>query len=467
VGALTYNEIDSQSPVLPPDFSAYVISPNDKVRPIYYEFNGGVDESIPGVRLLHLGPSHLSVAYVGNHSVNLGSYSGSNNYSSASDINIICGIETGCPTNNNPNMAGASDNLFYVDPTYANLPTDLTSLYGNPKIDGIGGFGTPEYDFYRPYPFYQHVYQLKHDFYSNYNSAQVEWDKTGGVASWGANYTFAKNLATASSYNNQLVDPANLRNDYNPVPYDRTQTFNIHYLVDLGKRYKGGTRWLSELANNWKISGISTVTSGFPLASENGENFGFGYAGFANAVQVPNATQANQQGEVQPCRTVYQISPDKNGNTYCVTYMNPVVWLGTPDVQMMPGLAKGVSVKGGSHTHQFINPLAFTIPQPGTNGVYRLPYLRGPAYMDHDLTVMKELPVGEGKNLELRLGAFNVFNHPLVSFNQNNTTNLNLGIQDGLVGQPLTQSMLQYQDFGIANIKVGNRLAELEAKFTF
>ena len=63
------------------------------------------------------------------------------------------------------------------------------------------------------------------------------------MVTWGANYTFAKNLATASSYNNQLVDPVNLRNDYNPVPYDRTQVFNIHYLVDLGTRYKGGN-WL-------------------------------------------------------------------------------------------------------------------------------------------------------------------------------------------------------------------------------
>jgi hypothetical protein len=87
--------------------------------------------------------------------------------------------------------------------------------------------------------------------------------------------------------------------------------------------------------------------------------------------------------------------------------------------------------------------------------------------MEHDLTVMKDFSVGEGKTIQLRMGAFNVFNHPLVSFNNNNTTNLNLGIQDGVVGQALTQSMLQYQDFGVANIKVGSRLAELEAKFTF
>ena len=147
--------------------------------------------------------------------------------------------------------------------------------------------------------------------------------------------------------------------------------------------------------------------------------------------------------------------------------MNPVVWLGTPDVQLMPNLVKGVSPKGGSHTHQFINPLAFSPSAPGSNGVYRLPYLRGPAYLDNDMTVMKEFTAGEGRTLELRMAAFNVFNHPLVSFNNNNPNNLNLGFQNGVDGQALTQSMLSYQDFGIANIKVGNRLVELEAKFKF
>ncbi len=459
VGALTYNMIDSQSVILPPDFNAFTLSPTDTQRPIYYEYNGGIDENIPGIKLLHFGPSHLAVAYVGNHSINLGSYNGST-YNNASDRNIICGIETGCPTNNNPNMSGASDNLFYIDPTYSAIPSDLTAIYGNAKIDGIGGLGTPEYDLYRPYPFYQHIYQLKHNFYSNYNSAQVEWNKTTGPLTWGANYTFAKNLATAATWNNQLVDPVNLRNDYNPVPYDRTQVFNIHYFVGLGKRYKGGTWWISELANDWSVSGITQVMSGFPLPSENGENFGWGYGGFANAVEVTNATQADQQGKAQ-CESLYGI------DGYCVTYMNPVVWLGTPDVQLMPNLVKGVSPKGGSHTHQFINPLAFSPSAPGSNGVYRLPYLRGPAYLDNDMTVMKEFTAGEGRTLELRMAAFNVFNHPLVSFNNNNTNNLNLGFQNGVDGQALTQSMLSYQDFGIANIKVGNRLVELEAKFKF
>ena len=463
VGALSFSQIDSQSVILPPDFNAYTISPNDTVRPIYYEFNGGVDETLPW-------HSHLSAAYVGNHSVHLGSYSTSNQYTEASDINVICGIETGCPTNNNPNMQGTNDNLFNVDGNFTALcgfeDGVLCDFYGNPKGGGVGSMGTPEYDFYRPYPFYQHVYVLKHNFYSNYNSAQIEWDKGAGLFSWGANYTFAKNLATGASYSNQMVDPVNLRNDYNPVPYDRTQVFNIHYLLDLGRRYKGGAWWIQELANGWRFSGISQIMSGFPEASVNGENFGFGYGGFANAVQVPNATQANQS-QSQQCHTLYGIPPDKNGNTYCVLNMTTAGWLGTPDVELMPTLVKGVSLAGGPHQHQYINPLGFGIPLPGNQGAYRLPYLRGPAYMDHDMTLMKQFAVGEGKTLELRMGAFNVFNHPLVSFNNENNDNLSLGFQNGVPGKAFTQSMLVNQDFGIANIKVGNRLAELEAKFTF
>ena len=118
VGALSYNQIDSQSPLLPPDVSAYVISPNDTTRPIYYEFNGGIDQAI---NWRFLRNSHVAAAYVGNHSVNLGSYSNSNSYNTASDLNVICGIEKGCPTNNNPNMQGTMDNLFNIDPSYSAL----------------------------------------------------------------------------------------------------------------------------------------------------------------------------------------------------------------------------------------------------------------------------------------------------------------------------------------------------------
>jgi hypothetical protein len=259
------------------------------------------------------------------------------------------------------------------------------------------------------------------------------------------------------------VDPVNLRNDYNPVPYDRTHVFNIHYLVSLGTRYKGDHRLFGEIANGWQVSGVSQVMSGFPLASENGENFGFGY-GSVLPVQVTYATQVYQQ-QAQACKTQFGIPPDKNGNTFCAQSVNPVVWLGTPDLQLMPTVNGNLTK--GTQSHQYINPLAFGIPLPESNGVYRLPYLRGPAYIDHDVTLLKTFGMGEGKSLQLRMAAFNVLNHPLVSFNNDDTTNLQLGFQNATAGKNLTSNVLLHQDFGVANIKVGSRLVEVAGKFRF
>jgi hypothetical protein len=460
-GELSFSQIDNTSPVNPPDFIAYTLSKSDTNRPIYYQFNGGIDQALPGIKFLNFGPSHLSVAYVGSHNVNLGSYSNSNSYNSASDINIICGIETGCPTNNNPNMQNTSDNLINIDSSYSALCGEEPAICATEGLSAgnsdIGSFGTPAQDFYRPYPFYQHIYQLKHNSYSNYNSLQADWEKQGGRwVTYGANYTFAKNLATAASWNNNIVDPVHLRNDYNPVPYDRTNVFNIHYLVNLGKLHKG-SGILSEAVNDWRISGVSQVMSGYPIASENGENFGFGYGSIV-PVQVSQTTQAPASQE-KTCKTNFNI------DGFCRTSMNPVVWLGSPDLQLMPTVLG--KVVGGPNKHQFINPLAFGLPLPGSNGTYRIPYIHGPAFQDHDVTVLKDFTIREGQTLQLRMAAFNVFNHPLVSFNNNNTNNLQLSFQNATAGAALTQNVLQHQNFGIADIKVGSRLVELEAKFSF
>ncbi len=173
----------------------------------------------------------------------------------------------------------------FFGPTFAPGEIPANVAIGCTSPASLGGLCTQQTDFFRKYPFYQHIYSLSHDFYANYNSLQVSWNKSAGMVSWGANYTFSKDLATAASYSNALADPLNLRNDYNPATFDRSQVFNIHYLVNLGKRYKGGNRLLSTVANGWQVSGISTVQSGPDLPSEQGENFGFG-SGTIQATQV-------------------------------------------------------------------------------------------------------------------------------------------------------------------------------------
>jgi hypothetical protein len=129
-----------------------------------------------------------------------------------------------------------------------------------------------------------------------------------------------------------------------------------------------------------------------------------------------------------------------------------------------------------------MNPTAFGVPLPGSpttgpyalstnptgQGQYRLPYIHGPAYSNWNLSLIKGFRVGNEKNLQFTASAFNFLNHPLVSFNNNDPSNLELGnLLDAVPGQSLTQSQLGYKNFGMANIKYGSRLMELSGKFTF
>jgi hypothetical protein len=447
IGPLTFPLVDDQSPINPPDINIDTLSPSDNVRPIYYQFNLTFDQKV-------MWNSLLEFAYVGNESRNLPTYNTqASGYNGASDLNVI--------------PLGQLFTTFdpSIIPPSASAGSTSTSV-------ALGGMNTSQTDVFRNYPFYQHIYTLRHDYYSNYNSLQVAWNKSAGMVSWGANYTFSKDLATAASYNNQLADPINLRNDYNPVPFDRTQVFNIHYLVNLGKRYGGGNHLLSIVANGWQISGISTVQSGPDLPSEQGENFSFGSGSL-----VPTQVSMTDQTSATPstCENTYGIpSPG-----YCTLNINNVVWMGTPDYLLMPTV--NCNPVGGSAKHQFMKPTCFGVPLPGSlttaknassnpsgQGVYRLPYIHGPAFMNHNLSVLKDFAAGEGKALELRASAFNFLNHPLVSFNNNDNSNLDLGnLLNAVPGQALTQAELGYKNFGIANVKYGSRLLELSAKYSF
>jgi hypothetical protein len=69
------------------------------------------------------------------------------------------------------------------------------------------------------------------------------------------------------------------------------------------------------------------------------------------------------------------------------------------------------------------NPAFFTNPPAGTVGNLSLTPVNGPGYWSADITLLKRTKFKENLNLELRLDAFNVFNH--TNFNVDNTLDIN------------------------------------------
>lgn len=429
---MTFDSIDAQGPGSSPivaDSDIYALSPNDKMSPVYYNYNLTISQRLPWKSL-------MEIAYVGSNSEHLNS-----GKAEFSDLNMI---------------------------PYGTLwQADISPMVANAKND-ISAFGDAENDMFRPYPFYRHIYVLSHKLYSNYNSLQASWNKQSGRFQYGANYTFSKTLAVAQPYTTWLPDPKNLRNDYNPAPFDRTHVFNVHYLIDVGDHVRGN-KVLGGLANGWQISGITTIQSGVPMASLVGGSFGLN--GPIDWTVLPFQNQSDQsagQGG-QPSHTQQCITA--TGSPYCTQSISSNVWLGSPDYYLMPQIL--CDPRSGLSGGRIMNSQCFAIPDPTTlsNGPYRQPYVHLPYYFYSDLSLLKNFRMGESRNLQFRFAAFNFLNHPLRSFNKNNSDNENLYTstnRTARVGVPLVPSMLSSGDkFGVPYIKYGNRIFEMSVKYEF
>ena len=308
-------------------------------------------------------------------------------------------------------------------------PNPGSKFYGTTyTAANVQGINMSQQNDYRPYPHYGAVQVLNHTLYSNYNALQVTLNRSRGMLSYGVNYTFSKALGVRGSYYNGIPgDSFNLRNDYGIQSYDRSHIYNTWYDFNEGIKFHGN-RLLSGALNGWEISGYLGIQSGPDLQATNyASNFGL-------------------QGSIPA--TV-------NQNSYIVSN---ITFLGTPDVQLQPKLT--CNPASNLRKGQYLNASCFSLPaQGGDNGQFIYPYAHGPAYLDTDMTAIKNFKISEAKNLQFRLAGFNFVNHPLGTFSNKNPQALQLQFQNGMT--------INQGSFGAVTNETGRRQVELGAKYTF
>jgi len=335
-------------------------------------------------------------------------------------------------------------NTFWLDHCLANNRANLYSCTTPGTNDGIRNYD----------PFQQYGQALvvsTHGSYSNYNAMMVSWQKQRGPVTFMANYTWSKVMGIRDGQSNngngdgQIMDPFNLRNNYAPLAYDHTQIFNVSYIVHLPNAIHHNA-FLGQALNGWELAGISQLQSGAPIQP--------------NTNGVLNAQFANGVGDV--------LGTD-GGRLAPILICDPRM-----------GLAKG----------QYFNPNCFSAPIPaqlsladnttiipGRNGQPVWPYIHGPAYMNHDLSLYKTFKIKESKNVQFRVNAFNFLNHPLPQMGLTNDLNLNLlaPIQDGSGGYIIPTSCslgapgcnANPATDGKVGGKIGRRVMEFAVKFNF
>jgi hypothetical protein len=225
--------------------------------------------------------------------------------------------------------------------------------------------------------------------------------------------------------------------------------FNLSYnwnVPDLISETSSG--FLKQLLNGWQISGISTFTSGEPIRLL--------YSGDIDSANMSQAWWGTD-------------AYDNQGNA-----------TGAVGVQFV-GDPRG----GGTELGDRVADLnAIGIPTYPDTGTFIQPYyIRGPNRNFHDVTLMKNFPIGQGsKKLQFRVGFFNIFNQAFgvprgddIDLRLDTLCNVQVTAPDGAGGTSNVCDPTQgfrftdqtLNNFGKINLLRGHRIIELALKFYF
>jgi hypothetical protein len=311
----------------------------------------------------------------------------------------------------------------------------------------------------RPFQAFPEVTDWSFEGESDYNSLQVTLSRqTGRRVQYFANYTLARTKGTVTSNNEYgSIDPFDPRRTYGVLPTDRTHILNASWNAFLpdGARGAMDNPIGRGLLNGWQLSGISTMASGVPIF--------LGFGGQAGSDNISRAIFGTPDiiGNPQPgggdrgaLVPIYTCDP-RTGN-------------------------RGIG-------ERLLDISCIQIPSWGENGSLVPEYnLRMPTRINHDLTLFKNFALRGEQKLQVRVGAFNIFNQAWVTTQSaadidlvlDTTCNVSFsGVPTGVPGgvadnvcdptAGFQYSQNTLENFGKVNLKRGRRVIEFVVKYYF
>jgi hypothetical protein len=312
-------------------------------------------------------------------------------------------------------------------------------------------------DQFRIFPGYQNINYFTHVDRQNYNSWQTTLSRQSGKYSVLATYTFSKalgQLGGGQGAGGDIFDKAN--RNYGILSYDRTHVFNVAYSLEAPNFardwMKSGNKFAQGVLDGWQISGIGQMASGYPLQA--------------------NSFNFRLQGNLQQCRDIATCQPNANGTFNAADLMtvysvgNSRAITGTVNTSAQPFIT--CDPRAGVSGDQFMNLNCFAPPSPGRNGNYIFPYMKGPKFLNADLSLFKNFQFAEKKKLQFRISANNFMNHPLRALTTDNLLLEYITDNPKSATPKLVPSANTLARFGrVTENKTGRRIVTLAVKFYF
>lgn len=307
---------------------------------------------------------------------------------------------------------------------------------------------------FRPYADYGNINFYAPELYQNYNALQITATRTTPHLTYEFAYTFSKALGISGEYNSAgfPVDPFDMRGrSYGPIPYDVSNEFSAQYnvvLPNFGQKLFGANFVADEALDGWQITGITSLQQGFPLVNSD-QNAGAGTSMTITGASICGA----------------------GGSSGCPGNYNADFIDGTPDTTVHTFVT--CNPTANLQPNQVFNANCFESPAPGKNGDYQIPYIHGPGLVNTDLGLFKSFAIGrnEVRKLQVRVEAFNVFNHPngILAVNGSETPTLEIPYA-GYLQAPALSGNPAVNDKnmpGYLHSWTGHREMSLSLKFIF
>jgi hypothetical protein len=200
---------------------------------------------------------------------------------------------------------------------------------------------------------------------ANYNALEVTLRYTTPSLSFLAGYTWSKSIDQASS----ISDPGN---PYNFSATRALSAFDIPQNLVVSYQYNlpfDKIAHIKGLTSGWQISGITRLNSGFPVSLHSDGD---------NSLMGSNPNGVNN----------YSLDlPDYNGQPL------------------------NINSNAGRNGQPYFNINAFSLNALGTPGNASRRSFIGPGEINFDLALLKTIKFTESRILQIRLEAFNAFNH--------------------------------------------------------
>ena len=266
-----------------------------------------------------------------------------------------------------------------------------------------------------------------------YNALQLSLSRrfSGGLTT-SMQYSWSHGYGTSQGSNEALTvqNPFCFDCEKGDGPADIRHYFYAHalYALPLGKGRRHLTSGVaSALFDGWTIGGVANGRTGLPINV---------FLARPDVVNIDRATG----------RVVSAAGPPPVGAIAVINTPGG----GATRATRRPDLVAGVSpyIKD-RESRQWLNPAAFSVPTPGAYGNLGRNALRGPEFLQFDLTLGRRFSLREGQSLEFRAEIYNVLNRTNFS---NPPATLPSDLPRTQPGQPLS---LSTAGFGVITSTVG------------